>query len=69
MPGVGWEEAFIVAKIEPLSVPLGMICHQPSWDVLVGLPTLTHLQHQIEAAYSDNLPDAFPPKGAWKSSP
>lgn len=48
--GVGWKEPLIVAQVEPLRVPVSMIRHQPSGDVLAGFLQVLRLQHQVEDA-------------------
>ena len=60
-PGVGGEEAIIIAEIKPLRVPLGMIGRQPSGDVLSRLFHVAHLLDQVEAAGSHRLPHPSSP--------
>jgi hypothetical protein len=62
-PGVGGEEAVIVAEIKPLRVPLGMIGRQPSGDVLSRLFHVARLLDQVEAAGSHRLPHPSSPAG------
>lgn len=56
LPGVGGEEAIIVAQVEPPRVPLSMIRHQPIGDVLTWLLQASRLLDQIEAAHPHKLP-------------
>ena len=44
------EKVVVVAEVEPLGVPLGMIGRQPNGDVLPRLLRLARLMHQVEAA-------------------
>jgi len=41
--GVGGEEVVVVAEIEPLRIPLGLVGRQPNGDVLSRLFCLAHL--------------------------
>ena len=55
-PGVGEEEVVIVAEIEPLGVPLGVVGRQPSGDVLSRLFYPARLLDYVEAAGPHRLP-------------
>ena len=62
--GVGEEEVVVVAKVEPLRVPLSMIRGQPSGDVLSRLLRMPRLVHKIEAASPHRLPHSGGPAGS-----
>jgi len=49
LPSVGREEAIIVAQVGPLRVPLGVIRHQPSGNILLRLVRVSHLLDRVEA--------------------
>jgi len=42
-PGVGGEEVVVIAEIEPLRIPLGVVGCQPNVDVLSRLLRVAHL--------------------------
>ena len=44
-PGVGGEEVIVVAEVEPLRVPLGMVRRQPNGDVLSRLLRVARFLH------------------------
>ena len=62
-PGIGGEKVVIVAEVEALGVPLGMVGRQPNGDVLPRLLRLDRLLHQVEAAGPHWLPHPRGPTG------
>ena len=55
-PGVGGEESIVIAEIEPLRVPLGVVRRQPSRDILSRLIRAPHLLDQVEATGTHRFP-------------
>ena len=63
-PGIGGEEVVVIAEVEPLRVPLGVIGCQPDGDVLLRLLRLAYLVHQVDAAGPHWLPHPCGPTGS-----
>ena len=65
-PGIGGEKVVVVAEVEPLGVPLGVVRRQPNQHVLSRLLRLACLLHQVEAAGPHRLPHPYGPTGSTK---
>ena len=63
-PGISREKVTVVAEVEPLGVPLGVVRRQPDRDVLSRLLSLACLLHQIKAAGPHRLPHPRGPTGS-----